>query len=112
MDRLYDDKVDGKIDEAFAMRKMSEYRDQEHALQTALASLSAPITTENVLTVRTGTKGAFLYLTRNSAERGQLLKKVLLKCETDGVNLSPTYKKPFDLIFQRAKNENGRDGQI
>jgi len=50
-------------------------------------------------------KAHFLYLTRNQAERGQLLKSVLLNCTTDGVNLSPTYRKPFDLTFQRAKNE-------
>ena len=51
-------------------------------------------------------KAHFLYLTRNSAERGQLLKSVLLNCATDGVSLSPTYRKPFDLIFERAKTEN------
>ncbi|HWC15894.1 MAG TPA: hypothetical protein VG498_02735, partial [Terriglobales bacterium] len=47
----------------------------------------------------------FLYLTRNHAERGQLLKSVLLNCATDGLTLTPTYRKPFDLIFERAKNE-------
>ena len=46
------------------------------------------------------------YLTRNAAERGQLLKSVLLNRSTDGANLSPTYRKPFDLIFQHAKTEN------
>jgi len=30
---------------------------------------------------------------------------VLLNCAVDGVNIQPTYRKPFDLIFQRAKNE-------
>jgi hypothetical protein len=50
-------------------------------------------------------KAHSLYLTRNHAERGQLLKTVLLNCATDGVSLWPTYRKPFDLIFQRAKNE-------
>jgi hypothetical protein len=28
-----------------------------------------------------------------------------LNYETDGVSLYPTYRKPFDLIFTRAKNE-------
>ncbi len=45
------------------------------------------------------------YVARNHAERGQLLKLVLLNCATDGVSLTPTYRKPFDMIFQRAKNE-------
>ena len=46
-----------------------------------------------------------LYLTRKAEEQAQLLKKVVLNCETDGESLHPTYKKPFDLIFKRAKNE-------
>jgi hypothetical protein len=47
----------------------------------------------------------YLYLTRNAAERGELLKSVLLNCATDGVSITPTYRKPFDLIFRRAQNE-------
>jgi hypothetical protein len=56
-------------------------------------------------------KAHFLYFTRNSLERAQLLKSVLLNCATEGVSVSPTYRKPFDLIFQRAKNEewSGRE---
>lgn len=38
-------------------------------------------------------------------EQNSLLKLVLLNCATDGVSLWPTYRKPFDLIFQRTKNE-------
>jgi hypothetical protein len=53
-----------------------------------------------------GNKAHFLYLTRNAADRGQLLKSVVLKCATDGISLAPSYRKPFDLIFERAKTEN------
>ena len=115
MDRIYEDKLDGKIDDDFWTRKMSEYRDQERTLETVLSSLRAPVTQEHVLTVERifelANKARFLYLTRNSLERGQLLKTVLLNCATDGVSLWPTYRKPFDLIFQRAKNEewSGRE---
>jgi site-specific DNA recombinase len=115
MDRIYEDKLDEKIDEAFWTRKMSEYRDQEHMLETAIAGLREPLTSENVLTVKRifelAQRAQFLYLTRNPAERGQLLKKVLLNCETDGISLTPTYRKPFDLIFQRAKKQewSGRE---
>jgi hypothetical protein len=115
MDQMYEDKLDGKIDEEFWARKMNEWRDQERALESQLASLDARVTAESVLTVQRifelANKAHFLYLTRNAAERGQLLKSVLLNCSTDGVTLWPTYRKPFDLIFQRAKNEewSGRE---
>ncbi len=108
MDQVYEDKLDGKLSEEFWNRKQAEYRDQERGLQVQISRLGEPVTQENVLTVQRVfelAQGAYsLYLTRNLAEQGQLLKSVLLNCTTDGVSLWPVYRKPFDLIFQRAKN--------
>ena len=110
MDQVYEDKLDGKIDEAFWTRKMNESREQERTLEAELSRLSVQLTAEKVLTVQRifelAQTAYSLYLTRNAAERGQLLKSVLLNCSTDGVSLCPTYRKPFDLIFERAKTEN------
>ena len=60
---------------------------------------------------RTANKAYSLYLTRNPAEQAKLLRLVLLNCSIDAVNLYSSYRKPFDLIFQRAKNEewSGRE---
>jgi hypothetical protein len=33
------------------------------------------------------------------------LKMVLSNCTVDAVSVFPVYKKPFDLIFARGKNE-------
>ncbi|MCI0620233.1 MAG: recombinase family protein [Acidobacteria bacterium] len=115
MDQMYEDKLDRKINEEFWTRKMAEWRDQERALETALASLNQPVTSANVLTAERifelANKARFLYVTRNAPERGQLLRMVLLNCATDGASLWPTYRKPFDLIFHRAKTEewSGRE---
>jgi hypothetical protein len=56
-------------------------------------------------------KAYFLYVTQNPAEQGQLLQKVLLNCRVDSVSLYPTYRKPFDVIFERVKNKewSGRE---
>ncbi len=109
MDQMYEDKLDGKIDEEFWSRKMAEWRARELVLQAEVDRLSVPIGEEHVLSAQRilelANKAHFLYLTRNAAERGQLLKMVLLNCATDGVTLSPTYRKPFDVIFRRARNE-------
>jgi site-specific DNA recombinase len=109
MDQMYEDKLDGKIDEEFWSRRMSEWRTQERALQSAADSLNTPVPEHHALTAQRtlelANKAHFLYLARNHAEQGQLLKMVLLNCATDGVTITPTYRKPFDLIFQRAKNE-------
>src|SRR5437588_634406 len=91
-------------------RKTNEWREQERKLESELSSLKVQIPAENGLTVKgifeLANKAHFLYLTKNSSERGRLLKSVLLNCDTDGVSFAPTYRKPFDLIFERAKNED------
>ena len=115
MDQIYEDKLDGKINEEFWSRKQASLREQELALETQMSSWNTPVTRENVLTVERifelANKAYFLYFTRNSMERGQLLKTVLLNCATDGVSFVPTYRKPFDLIFERAKTQewSGRE---
>jgi site-specific DNA recombinase len=110
MDQMYEDKLDGKIDDEFWTRKTNECREQERRLESEMSSLRAQVGAENVLTVKKifelANRAHFLYFTRNQAERGQLLKSVLLNCDTDGVSLLPVYRKPFDLIFERAKNQD------
>jgi len=110
MDQIYEDKLDGKIDEEFWSRKQAGLREQELAIEAQLSSMDRPVTRENVLSVERvfelAKRARSLYLTRNLMERGQLLKSVLLNCTTDGATLSPVYRKPFDLIFQRAKTED------
>ena len=115
MDQAYEDKLDDKLDVQMWTRKMRDWREREIEVESALHRLETPITAENVLTAQRtlelANRAYFLYLTRNHAERRQLLKSVLFNCTTNGVNLTPTYRKPFDLIFQRAKNEqwSGRE---
>jgi hypothetical protein len=46
-----------------------------------------------------------MYVTQKPAEQAKLLRNVLLNCAIDGVSLYPTYRKPFDLIANRVKNE-------
>ena len=105
MGQAYEDKLDGKLDEMWA-RKMHDWRDEEMELEAALSRLERPPTVGSVLTAQRSLELAHrahsLYLTRNHRERGQLLKSVLLNCVTDGVNLTPTYRNPFDLISERT----------
>ena len=115
MDQMYEDKLDSKIDDEFWTRKMNGWREQERKLDSELSSLKVQVTAESVLTVKRifelANRAHFLYVTRSQAERGQLLKSVLLNCDTDGVSLWPAYRKPFDVIFERAKKQewSGRE---
>jgi hypothetical protein len=42
---------------------------------------------------------------QNSAEKAKLLRIVLSNCTINAANVHPTYRKPFDLIFQAAQTE-------
>ena len=106
-DQTYTDKLDGKIAEEFWQRKMVEWQADEQRIETAIAGLKES-GSDRLLTVKRilelANKAYFLYLTRKPAEQANLLRKVLLNCSIDAVSVTPTYRKPFDMIFQRAKN--------
>ena len=53
-------------------------------------------------------KAYILYLKQPPAERAKLLKIALSNCTVEATNTYPTYRKPFGLIFLRAKNEEWR----
>jgi len=109
IDQAYQDKLDGKIPEDFWERKMAEWTIEEGAIRDALIRLEQP-TSERLLTAQRilelANKAYSLYLTRNPQEQAHLLRTVLLNCAIDGATVRPTYRKPFDLIFARAKDED------
>jgi len=115
MDAAYADKLDGKISEDFWQRKRADWQNEELRIKSLIEGQGEDQSSAKLLNVQRILELAkdayFLYLTRNPAEQAELLKKVLLNCSIDAVSLYPTYRKPFDLIFNRAKNEewSGRE---
>jgi site-specific DNA recombinase len=114
IDQAYIDKLDGKISDEFWQRKNAEWQQEEQQILFAMQGLeqaSPDVLLTAKRTLELANKAYFLYLTQNPAEQGELLKKVLLNCRVDGVSVYPTYRKPFDMIFERAKNQewSGRE---
>jgi hypothetical protein len=101
IDRLYEDKLDGKITQEFWATKASEYREQELALETALKRLTRPVVPDHALTVERifelANKAYSLYLTRNAAEQAQLRRAQRAKNEQwsgrEDLNLRPPAPK-------------------
>ena len=91
MDQIYEDKLDGKIDDEFWSRKQAALREQELTCEAQPSTMDRPVTCENALNVERvfelAKRARSVYLTRNLMERGQLLKSVLLNCITDGITL-------------------------
>ncbi|MDT8069555.1 MAG: hypothetical protein ROO76_15430 [Terriglobia bacterium] len=115
MDQAYSDRLDGKIPEEFWQRKMSDWQAEEQRIEMAIAGITEQNATDRLLDAKRilelANKAYFLYLTRKPAEQAELLRKVLLNCSIDAVSITPTYRKPFDVMFERAKNEewSGRE---
>ena len=111
-DQAYLDKLDGKITSEFWERKNAEWLQDEQQVQFAIAGLKQADWPAHLLTasrtLELANKAYFLYVKQNPVGQAKLLKMVLLNCKLDAVSITPTYRKPFDLIFARAKNEEWR----
>jgi site-specific DNA recombinase len=111
LDQAYLDKLDGKISEEFWTRKSAEWMAEEQQVLLAIAGLAQANPDRIIDAVRIfelANKAHYLYVSQPAPEKAKLLKMVLSNCAVDAVSVYPSYKKPFDLIFARAKNEEWR----
>jgi len=109
MDAAFCDKLDGKIPEEFWQRKQTDWQAEEQRIASRLRGLKEPSKENTLADVRRILELAqhaySMYVTQKPAEQAELLRNVLLNCAIDGANLYPSYRKPFDLIAKRVKNE-------
>jgi hypothetical protein len=115
MDAAYCDKLDGKIPEEFWQRRQAEWQGHELRIMSQLEELKEPNKHNTLGDVRRilelAQNAHSMYVAQKPTEQAKLLRNVLWNCAIDGVSLYPTYRKPFDLIAMRAKNEqwSGRE---
>jgi site-specific DNA recombinase len=108
MDQAYLDKLDGRITDEFWERKSEEWREEEQRLVLTIRELGKAKPErllDGVRILELANKAHSLYLRQNSAEKARLLKIVLSNCAIGAANVYPSYRKPFDLIFQAAQTE-------
>jgi site-specific DNA recombinase len=111
LDQSYVDKLDGKITEEFWTRKSEEWRADEQQLCAELVRLEHVKPgkfMDGIRILELSHKAHFLYVKQTPEEQAKLLKIVVSNCSIDAINVYPTYRKPFDLIFARTKNEGWR----
>jgi hypothetical protein len=90
-------------------RLQGDWQQEEARLERVLATLHEPLQPRRILeaerALELANKAHSLYKMQNCADQGKVLKMVLSNCSTDGITLWPVYRKPFDMIFNRAKTE-------
>lgn len=109
LEQVYLDKLDGKISEDFWLRKQSEWQREEDEVKRALEALQNSGNRDFVPTAQRilelANKASFLYVSQTDAEKAKLLKMVVSNCTIDAVSVYPTYRKPFQMILERAKTK-------
>ena len=110
LDTLYDDKLDGKIDEQFYKRKFNQYTEEKEAITKSITEHSNAsnkyfelASTLFELSQRAGA----LYCESKMIERKrQILGVVFSKMTLDGKNLDLELTKPFRLLEEAIKATN------
>jgi len=107
LDQAYQDKLEGKISNEFWRRKAAEWQLEEQHLSAAIQEVDAAKPERALDAMRIlelANKAYFLYVKQSPHEKAKLLRMVFSNCTIDAASIYPTYRKPFDLIFQTAKN--------
>jgi site-specific DNA recombinase len=109
LEGAYVDKLDGMISEEFWLRKQADWRAEESEALRLLEGLAGPASARFALNacriLELANKAYFLYFKQTPAEQAKLLRLVVSNCRIDAASLYPTYRKPFDLILERAKTK-------
>ena len=111
LEQAYVDKLDGKITEEFWAKRSALWQQEEQQILLAtqgLAQANPDRMLDAMRTLELANKAYFLYVKQEPAEKAKLLRIVLSNCIIDSASVYPTYRKPFDLILQHAKNGEWR----
>ena len=111
LEQAYVDKLDGKITEEFWAKRSALWQQEEQQILLAIQGLAQANPDRMIDAMRTlelANKAYFLYVKQEPAEKAKLLRIVLSNCAIDSASVYPTYRKPFGLILQHAKNGEWR----
>ena len=106
MDKSYEDRLDGLIDEAFWRDLNTKWREEQDDITSQLDRFSVANRNyvEQAMEILELSKDAYsLYVSQKGDEKRKLMKMILSNCTIDGLTLCPTYKKPFDYIAEGLK---------
>lgn len=105
LSKLYEDKLDGVISEAFWLVKQTEYQeDLEKTRQLIRAHQQADARSMEfgVKTLELARTLYSRYSSQNTEEKRKLLDLVLSNCVLKGGQLTPEYRQPFELLASAA----------
>lgn len=101
IDKIYIDKLDGKIDEEFWLTKHNEWKSQLIRIKSILDSHDEThdnFINEGVKIIELACKAYDKYLNQSGGKKAELLKILLSNCWLKNGKIDYTYKKPFNIL--------------
>ena len=111
IDTMYDDKIDGVIDEAFFRRKADECLAEQAKLSDEMErhrQANQNYIEDGSRLLDLANKAAELFEKQPASEKRKLLRFVLSGCTWKNGQLGFEYRKPFDLIAEFERAEKAR----
>jgi hypothetical protein len=115
IDRMYDDKLDGRIDNDFFDRKAAEFRTEQVRIMGDIAGhqvAMAGYVDEGARLGDLARRAAELFEAQPAAEKRKLLNYVVNECKWKGGELVTALREPFGMIATAAVQELVADGQM
>jgi site-specific DNA recombinase len=107
IDRAYDDKLEGRVDQAFFDRKRTAWEAERWEVQRELERIAAADreSIETGLMLLEFSKRAYdLFNSMDNPWRAKLAKLALSNCTLAGGRLTPTYRIPLDILADFPRN--------
>jgi len=110
IDGAYEDKLEGRIDNAFFHRKRGDWEAKRDDLVREMDRIQKAEAGSIDLALRVlelANRAYSLYKSRDLAGKRELLDLVVSNCTMAGGELTVTYRNPFDLLVKLAPGPNG-----
>lgn len=107
MDQAYTDKLDRKISESYWERRTKAWRMEEKQIEAAVERLDTGDVEARAMdmqrTFELANQAHSLYVLQDDpTEQARLLRMLFLNCVVDASEVRPIYRKPFDMIVNKA----------
>jgi DNA invertase Pin-like site-specific DNA recombinase len=101
IDRMYDDKLDGRIDNDFFDRKAAEFRAEQARIMSDIEAHEAAMRAyvdEGAQLADLARRAAALFEAQPAAEKRKLLDYMVAECRWKGGELIPVFREPFGMM--------------
>lgn len=115
IEKMYEDKLDGKISEGLFSKKSEEYRLKQQELTKKISRLSIAdgeyyLSSEYILQL--ANRAYDLFLSSEAEEKRQLIKLTLQNLKLKGKKIDFDLVKPFDEVFACSSRQSWLPGWV